>query len=190
MTGRRVMAAPGTSGAIRRRLAAALAALLPAALLPAAALPVTVLPAAVPLTIGALALAGAPMLGPGPAAAAIPETAYRTARRKAELHVQMTVTAVYVPRETPGKCVVEGKVVRVFRGRIEDGADVTLEIRCRRESDKERPSGIQYLDAESLQAAKFLEAYINSTPDGGHSVALWQQRVIEAPSDTPQFPIH
>ena len=44
--------------------------------------------------------------------------------------------------------------------------------------------GTLWTDHDALRRAKYLEVFLNRV-DGRYEVALWQSRIMEAPTDTP-----
>jgi hypothetical protein len=116
---------------------------------------------------------------------------YRKARAEAPYHVQVAITKVVAPRRGPGTCDVEGKVATVFKdatGKLPVGADVGFPVACHRPGDAIPLSGTVWLDTKALEDAEFIEAYLVDG-DPGFDVALWNYRIISAPSAQPQFPV-
>jgi hypothetical protein len=116
---------------------------------------------------------------------------YRKARAGAPYHVQVAITKVVAPRQGPGNCEVEGKVAEVFKdatGQLPKGADVDFTVACRRPGDTVPLGGTIWLDTNSLEQAEFIEVYLNDT-GAGFEVALWNTKIIAAPSAAPQFPV-
>jgi hypothetical protein len=131
------------------------------------------------------------LAGVGTAAAMMAPAVYREARQTAPYHVQVAISRVAPPAQTPGSCVVEGKVVRIFRDepkRLADGAVVRFGVACNRPTDPPRASGILWTDLETLAGARYIEAYLVDDK-GGFGVTLWQSRIIDAPSRAPQLPV-
>lgn len=123
--------------------------------------------------------------GAMPAAAqTFPDRFFRDARLKAEFHVQFSVEQVTLPSVTPGLCVVSGKVEKVFRGPVKPGQALELDVSCKKAEDQPKPGTTIWLDTETLLPAKHMEGYLNRGPYG-YAVALWQLKVIPAPTDTP-----
>ena len=62
--------------------------------------------------------------------------------------------------------------------------DTRLEflVSCAKESDRPAPGGTLWTDYDKLMHAKDLEVFLNENA-GRHQVALWQSRIIEAPTD-------
>lgn len=116
---------------------------------------------------------------------------YQEARAEAPYHVQVAIDDVSVPDETPDDCTVRGKVVRIFRdapGKLMDGASLTFPIACIRDGDSPFVGGTIWTQVEDLSRARFIEVYLVDR-DGGLDTALWQSRIIEEPTDTPQLPV-
>jgi hypothetical protein len=116
---------------------------------------------------------------------------YQKARADAPYHVQIAVTHVAVPSTTPGNCTIEGKVVQIFRnasGKLAPGASIGFGIACMRPGDKVLIGGTMWTEVDALSKARYVEAYLVDA-GAGFDVALWQSRIIDAPSSTPQFPV-
>ncbi len=116
---------------------------------------------------------------------------YQKARADAPYHVQVAVTHVALPSTTPGSCGIEGKIVQIFRnasGKLKTGADIAFPIACTRPGDQVLLGGTMWTDADALSQARYIEAYLVDAGDG-FDVALWQSRIIAAPSPAPQFPV-
>jgi hypothetical protein len=118
--------------------------------------------------------------------AVMPPEEYRKARDGAQFHVQLEVKRIAPPARFPGECLVEGAVLRAFRGELAAGTPMRLAISCKRREDRTRPGGELWMAWEELERAKYLEAYVDR--DGaGYAVAAWQSAIIAAPSAAPQF---
>ncbi len=122
--------------------------------------------------------------------AAMPPAVYQKARADAPLHVQVAIADVAIPELTPSSCLVTGEVVRVFRdtpGVLSVGDTIDFAVSCSRAGDRVPIGGTLWTNADALSAARFIEVYLI---DSGSSfeVARDQSRIIEAPSDAPQFP--
>lgn len=116
---------------------------------------------------------------------------YQKARADAPYHVQIAVTHVGLPSATPGNCTVEGTVVQIFKnatGKLKADASIDFPVACMRPGDKVLLGGTMWTDADALSKARYVEAYLVDAGDG-FDVALWQSRIIVAPSPTPQFPV-
>jgi len=121
------------------------------------------------------------------AEAVMPPYVYQRAREQATYHVQVQVTGTVPPAQTPGGCVTSGEVVRIFRdksGELRPGTPLTFSVSCKRPGDATVVGGTLWTDRDALMRAKYLEVFLNRV-DGGYQVALWQSRIIEAPTDTP-----
>ena len=118
--------------------------------------------------------------------ALMPPHVYQRAREEAPYHVQVAIERVKEPSVSPGACRLDGKIVRIFRDTakdLRDGAPVTLFVSCMRGGDRIAPGGTLWTNLDALKQARFLEAYLNAE----RMIALWQSRIIAAPSDAPQM---
>ena len=111
---------------------------------------------------------------------------YRKARDGAQYHVQLEIRRITPPARTPGLCMVEGVVVRVFRGVLAAGTPMRLALSCKRRDERAPPGGEHWTFTEDLAKAKYLEAYVNRV-GAEYAIAAWQSALIAAPSDQPQF---
>jgi hypothetical protein len=119
--------------------------------------------------------------------AVMPPYVYQQAREQATYHVQVQVTRVVPPAKTPGECETTGEVVRIFRdtsGELRTGASMSFSVSCKRRGDATVVGGTLWTDHDALMRAKYLEVFLNRV-DGRYQVALWQSRILEAPTDTP-----
>jgi hypothetical protein len=124
------------------------------------------------------------------ASALMPPWVYQQARDGAMFHVQVKIVKVTGPARTPGECAVTGEVVRIFRntpGTLRPGATLDFTVSCSKHGDPVIIGGTSWTDYDSLMQAKYLEVFLNST-ERGYEVALWQSRIIEAPTEQPTFP--
>jgi len=116
---------------------------------------------------------------------------YRQARAEAPYHVQVAIDKVTLPDSEIGSCLVAGKVVKTFKdegGRLAAGAPVSFGVACYRENAEVRVGGVIWTRTAALEAAHFIEVYL--VEDGlGFDVALWNSRIVDMPTDEPQFPI-
>ena len=64
-----------------------------------------------------------------PASAALPPQAYLEARREAALHLQVKVQKVRL-RPSAEACLIEGRVLRAFRGGARPGARIIFDAPC------------------------------------------------------------
>jgi len=119
----------------------------------------------------------------------MPPEVYQKAREDAPLHVQVAISDVAVPEATPSTCIVSGEIVRIFRdtaGVLAVGDAVEFPVSCSRAGEQVPIGGVLWTDADALAEARFLEAYlIGSGPS--FDVALYQLRLIAAPSEAPQL---
>ncbi len=121
--------------------------------------------------------------------AVMPPEVYQKARMEAPLHVQVAISDVAVPEATPSACIVSGKIVRIFRdtaGVLSLGDPVEFPVSCSRAGDRVPIGGVLWTNADALAEARFIEAYlIQSGPS--FDVALYQSRIIAAPSEAPEL---
>lgn len=130
-----------------------------------------------------------PLLGVPVAEAVLPPKAYEQAREEATHHLQVKVARVAPPAKTPGECGVTGEVVRIFRDKsatLKIGTRLAFMVSCSRRGDPPLIGGTLWTDYDQLRKAKYLEVFLNQN-DGRYEVALWQSRIIEAPTDEPAF---
>jgi hypothetical protein len=121
------------------------------------------------------------------AEAVMPPYVYKQARDEATYHVQVRVTRVVPPAATPGDCETAGEVVRIFRdktGELRPGTPLTFAVSCKRPGDATVVGGTLWTDHDTLVRAKYVEAFLNRVA-GRYQVALWQSRIIDAPTDKP-----
>jgi hypothetical protein len=116
---------------------------------------------------------------------------YRQARVDAPFHVQVAIDKVTPPAAGPGSCKVEGKVAEVFRdagNKVPGGTPVSFSVACRREGEQVPIGGAKWTDTAALTSAKYIEVYLTPGVDG-YAVAMWNSKLIDAPSKAPQFPV-
>jgi hypothetical protein len=122
---------------------------------------------------------------------ALPPYVFEEARAQAAEHVQLEVLRIGQVdargsggRGVQGVCPVEGRVARVFRGRLRIGDVVTLGVACA-SRDAELPvGGTQWTDFAALRAARALEAYL--APAGvGYEVVRDQIYIVPALRSAP-----
>lgn len=127
---------------------------------------------------------------PVPASAVMPPWVYDKARETAMFHVQVKILNVTGPAQTPGPCMVTGEVVRIFRdtpGTLKAGVTIKFTVDCSKPGGLVIVGGTLWTDYDSLMRAKYLEVFLDRT-ERGYEVALWQSRVIGAPTAQPTFP--
>jgi len=116
---------------------------------------------------------------------------YRQARAEAPYHVQVAIDKVTLPDSEIGSCLVAGRVVEAFKddgGRLAVDTPVSFGVACYRDNAEMPIGGVLWTRLEALKSARFIEVYL--VEDGqGFDVALWNSRIISAPSDEPQFPV-
>ncbi len=116
---------------------------------------------------------------------------YRQARADAPFHVQVAINMVTPPASGPGNCIVEGKIAEVFRdagNKLPAGSPVSFAVACHSEGQQVPIGGAKWTDTDALKSAKYIEAYLTPGVDG-YAVAMWNSKIIDAPSKTPQFPV-
>ncbi len=122
---------------------------------------------------------------------ALPPYVYEEARRNAPYHLQVAISDVAPPAETPGYCRVTGKIVTLFRdrtGKFALGQTIEFLLACMRKSDEPLIGGTIYTYLDSLAQAKYIEAYLTEQ-DRRLEVARSQSLIIEAPSSAPLLPV-
>jgi hypothetical protein len=116
---------------------------------------------------------------------------YRQARADAPFHVQVAIDKVTPPTTGPGNCIVAGKIAEVFRdagNKLPVGTPVSFAVACHRQGEQVPIGGAKWTDADTLTSAKYIEAYLTPGVDG-YAVAMWNSKIIDAPSKAPQFPV-
>jgi hypothetical protein len=130
-------------------------------------------------------------LGISVAEAVMPPWVYQQAREQATYHVQVKVTRVDSPAKTPGECQTTGEVVRIFRdrsGELRLRTTLGFSVSCMRPGDPMVVGGTLWTDHDRLKQAKYLDAFLNRV-ERRFQIALWQSRIIEAPTDSPVIAI-
>jgi hypothetical protein len=116
---------------------------------------------------------------------------YRQARADAPFHVQVAIDTVTPPAARPGNCIVAGKIAEVFRdagNKLPVGTPVSFAVACHRQGEEVPIGGAKWTDTDTLTSAKYIEVYLAPGVDG-YAVAMWNSKIIDAPSKTPQFPV-
>ena len=116
---------------------------------------------------------------------------YRQARAEAAFHVQVAIDKVTPPAKGPGSCMVEGKVAEVFKdagNKLPAGTPVSFSVACHRAGEQVPIGGAKWTDTEALKSAKYIEVYLVPGVNG-YAIAMWNSKIIAAPSKTPQFPV-
>jgi hypothetical protein len=120
----------------------------------------------------------------GTADALMPPQVYQRARMDAPYHVQVAIERMRAPSATPGICRVTGKIVGIFRdtpGKLRVGMPVRLAVSCVQKGDRIPLGGTLWKQLDALKRARYIEAFL--TADMG--IALWQSRIVTAPSKQP-----
>jgi hypothetical protein len=65
---------------------------------------------------------------------------------------------------------------------------VSFSVACRREGEEAPIGGTMWTDTDALKSAKYIEVYLVPGVDG-YAIAMWNSKIIAAPSKTPQFPV-
>lgn len=135
------------------------------------------------------ALAAAAALACWPAGAMMPPAAYDDAMAAAEIHLQLAVTGRDLVPVTPGygRCIFAGAVVRVFRGAVEVGEQLSVAVPCRHEQADIPVGGAVFAPVGELASAAFLELVLEH--DAGHRYRTAAEgegvAVIDGPSPEP-----
>ncbi|MBI1651221.1 hypothetical protein [Hyphomicrobium sulfonivorans] len=114
---------------------------------------------------------------------------YRSARQEAPFHVQVAIEKMTPPETALGRCLVAGKVIETFKdetGRLPLGTALSFGVACYRANAKVPVGAAIWTPLEALMIAGFIEVYLVERDDG-FDVALWNTRIIDAPSAKPQF---
>lgn len=116
---------------------------------------------------------------------------YRKARQDAPYHLQVAILRVVAPGSGPGNCMVDGKVVEIFKdtaAKFTAGTSIRFPIACDSPGDKVLMGGTIWTDRQALMRARYIEVYLVEAGDG-LDTALWQSKIIDAPSSAPRLPI-
>lgn len=116
---------------------------------------------------------------------------YCKARAEAPYHVQVAITRIAPPASGAGACAVEGTIAKIFRdtpSKLAEGMPISFPIPCSRSGERVPIGGTIWTDTDVLMHAKYIEAYL-VTAGAGYETALWQSKIIAAPSATPQLPV-
>lgn len=121
------------------------------------------------------------------ALAALPPEEYAQARVDALHHVQIRIERVtglpwYVDH---GACEVRGEVVRVFRGDLAQGDELTLQIDCAKPRARLPNGAALWTSWRALDEARVIEAYL----DENKAVDTWQTLLLSEPTDEPACPV-
>ncbi|HVS36442.1 MAG TPA: hypothetical protein VMS17_12825 [Gemmataceae bacterium] len=73
-------------------------------------------------------------------------------------------------------------------GRLQFGDRVRFAVSVLGEAVMPCPGGTLWTCHESLAAARFMEAFLDGTPPDCQ-VALWQTKIVDAPSDAPRIDV-
>lgn len=122
---------------------------------------------------------------------ALPPYVFEQARANAAEHVQIEVVRVGQVRlwgeaghGVQGVCPVEGRVARVFRGRLKVGETVTVDVSCAARDAEIPAGGTVWTDLERLQAARAMEAFLDHA-GAGYEVVRDQIYIVPALRSTP-----
>lgn len=104
---------------------------------------------------------------------ALPPYVFEEARANAAEHVQLEVIRIGQVRSrgeghrgVQGECPVEGRVARVFRGRLKVGDTVTLAVACASRDADIPAGGTIWTDLDRLRTARAMEAFLDRAGDG------------------------
>ena len=105
-------------------------------------------------------------------------------RMTAPYHVQLQLERKSAPSRVPSEMVVQGHVVRVFRGDglVAPGDLVAFRLWICQPGDE--PTGPAFIYYEPFMHATHIEAYLHGTPPDC-KLAGYEFEVIRAPSDKP-----
>jgi len=116
---------------------------------------------------------------------------YRQARADAPFHVQVAIDEVTPPAAGPGNCIVAGKIAEVFKdagNKLPVATPVSFAVACHRQGEQVPIGGAKWTETDTLTSAKYIEVYLAPGVDG-YAVAMWNSKIIDAPSKAPQFPV-
>ncbi len=116
---------------------------------------------------------------------AAPEPNFRV-RLVAAFHLQMTVTKLTLPEFTPGECTLYGTVVRVFRSRagdLEEGDKISVPFTC--DVDQGDSLYQDLPDADEIEAAPFIEVFLDPGESSKYVMSEGQYMVIKGPTQDP-----
>ena len=118
---------------------------------------------------------------------AVPYFGRLAARLGARFHVQVELVKPHAEFQTPAAQPVEGRVVRVFRGkgRLLLGQQVTFAVHVCRRGDRIWP-GTSFMSYEDFVRARYMEVFLNGAPPGC-VVALDEVSIVDRPSRRPQL---
>jgi hypothetical protein len=132
--------------------------------------------------IGILSLA----LVPSYTAAVMAPQVYRDARLAAPHHVQIAIVRVTPPQTDQGKCIVSGRIERVFKGNLQVHTPIIVRLSCDGPAIGRAPrptppmvGGALYVATRTLQKARFLEAFLDGAPP---DIVFDQAVIIGAPT--------
>lgn len=109
-------------------------------------------------------------------------------RMEAPFHVQFQLEKPAEASETLSRIVVQGKVVRVFRGisEVAPGDHVGFEIWVCQPGDE--PTGPAFIYRDVLKRARYAEAFLCGKPPHC-SLAAYELAVIDTPTDEPTMTV-
>lgn len=99
-------------------------------------------------------------------------------------HVQLAVSDVQVPNTTPGECVMQATVVRVFGNGVQNGQPLTLPFDCRLNEETAPGTAEEWVRVGRVIHSRYLEAFLYRL---GDTLTLRRGAFadLKAPSDTP-----
>lgn len=122
---------------------------------------------------------------------ALPPYVFEEARANAAEHVQLEVVRIGQVsaqgggrRGVQGVCPVEGRVARVFRGRLKVGDTVTLSVSCASRDAEIPAGGTLWTDLDQLKSARAMEAFLDRA-GVGYEVVRDQIYIVPALRSTP-----
>jgi hypothetical protein len=124
------------------------------------------------------------LVGAWPASAVLPPQAYLQARREAALHLQVKVQKVRL-RPSAEACLIEGRVLRAFRGDARPGARIIFDAPCRFPGAVPMPGPVLWFQPDDLKKGQVLEGFFDGTPTTP-AIARSQLFVVASETDAPR----